>query len=206
MKKGPSESKAPDPLPTLLSIPLAERILAIGRDVRDKTDEFRKIDPHKLAEALGVPSTKRPNYDDWGFTFYAYKRSLEEYADEYGGLSDCVSVIEGKVPSQLFESLVQKSSALGELQLNILTDEERRDFEEALAFKELKLNMENGICCVANYSVQALGGDLLFEADIEDDGDCIDLRTPYDHRDGKFLSLDDCVTDSQLRARDFRRR
>jgi hypothetical protein len=206
MKKGPAESQVPDPLKNLLSMPLEERIVAVGRDVRDKTDEFRKIDPHKLAEALGVPSTKQPNCDDWAFTHYARKQSLEEYADEYGCLSDCLSMIKGKVPVPLFESLLEKSSALDELQLDFLTDEERREFEQALAFEQLKSNMENGICSVAHFSVTLAEHELEFEVDIEDDGSCIDLRTPYDHRDGKFVSLDDCVTDSQLRAKGFRRR
>jgi hypothetical protein len=48
-----------------------------------------------------------------------------------------------------------------------------------------------------HYGVPAVGGDLLFEGVTEDDGACIDLKTPYDQRDGKFLNLDDCVTDSQ---------
>ena len=194
MEDGAAKSQGSDPLHKLLSMPLADRIAAIGEDVQKKTDEFRSVNPHRLAEALGVPTTKRPNRSDWALTNYERKQSLEDYAYEYGCLSDCVSMIEGKVPAQLFESLVQKSSALDELQLDILTDEERREFEEALAFEQLKSNMDNGICCIAHYSVQALGGDLSFEAAIEDDGACIDLKTPYDQRDGKFLNLNDCVT------------
>ncbi len=203
MEDDAAKSRSSDPLQKLLSMPLADRIASVSGDVRTRTDEFCSVHPHRLAEALGVPTTKRPNRSDWAFTDYAQKQSLEEYADQYGRLSDCVSVIEGKVPAQLFESLVQKSSALDELQLDILTDEERREFEEALAFEDLRSNMDNGICCVAHYSVQGHGGDLWFEATIEDDGACIDLKTPYDQRDGKFLNLNDCVTDSQLLDRDF---
>jgi hypothetical protein len=53
------------------------------------------------------------------------------------------------------------------------------------------------MCCIGYYSVQTPSGDSLpFEATIEDDGRCIELKTPYDYRDGKFCNLDDCVTDS----------
>jgi len=161
MEDGQTKSWDSDPLQPLLSMPLAERVAAVTEDVLTKTDKFRRASPHKLAEALGVPTSKRPNTSEWAFTDYARKRTLEEYAYEYGCLSDCVSMIEGKVPAQLFESLVEKSSALDELQLDVLTDEERRGFEEALAFHDLKSNMDNGISCVARYSVPAPDGAML---------------------------------------------
>lgn len=31
--------------------------------------------------------------------------------------------------------------------------------------------------------------ELWFEGDIEDDGECIHIRTPYDYRDGKFCDI-----------------
>jgi hypothetical protein len=58
--------------------------------------------------------------------------------------------------------------------------------------------MCNGICGLAYYSIPSTVGDLLFEALIEDDGACIHLKTPYDHRDGEFTNLDECVTDDLL--------
>ena len=80
---------------------------------------------------------------------------------------------------------------------HFLTTDERALLEEAIAFKELEANQDNGMCCIAYYSVQTPSGDVLsFEATIEDDGRCIELKTPYDYRDGKFCNLDDCVTDS----------
>jgi len=39
------------------------------------------------------------------------------------------------------------------------------------------------------------GIELWFEAVIEDDGSCIDLKTPYDERDGKTMDLADCEID-----------
>jgi hypothetical protein len=51
--------------------------------------------------------------------------------------------------------------------------------------------------CLAHYDVEASSGDRLpFEAFVEDDGACIDLKTPYDFRDKKFVCLDNCLTDS----------
>lgn len=63
-----AKSQSSDPLQKLLSMPLVERITAVSEDVRKNTGEFRKVDPHKLAEALGAPSTKRPDSSDWAFT------------------------------------------------------------------------------------------------------------------------------------------
>lgn len=79
---------------------------------------------------------------------------------------------------------------------DFLTNEERDHLEGAIAMENLELNMSNGICCVARYSIPAPGGILPFEGDIEDDGHCITLRTPYDDRDGRFKDLENCVTES----------
>ena len=52
--------------------------------------------------------------------------------------------------------------------------------------------MSNGMNCIAKYLIKASTIDLLFEGEIEDDGECYSLKTPYDHRDGKFLDLENC--------------
>jgi DNA invertase Pin-like site-specific DNA recombinase len=162
MKGGAAQSQGSDPLQKLISMPLADRIAAVSEDVRKSTDEFRKVNPHKLAEALGVPTTKRPNRSDWAFIHYAWKRSLEEYAYECGKLSDCVFLVKDNISPQLFESLVGKSPALDELQLDILTQEERREFEQALAFDDLKSNMDNDTMNIYLSSLQAKDFELSF--------------------------------------------
>ena len=49
---------------------------------------------------------------------------------------------------------------------------------------------------IARTSVKGTeGNELMFEGLIEDDGDCIDLLTPYDRRDGDFVNLDKCIYD-----------
>ena len=160
-------------------MPLAQRIAAVAEDVQAKKDEFRQIAPHKLAEVLGVPESRRPTRGHWSFISYAWKQSLEEYADEYGGLSELVILIKDKVSARRFQTIVEKSPDLDDLEFDFLTAEERQLFEEALAYEQLQLNMDNGICCVAHHDIPASGSDLCFEAAIEDDGACIDLKTPY---------------------------
>ena len=190
-----------DPLPKLLSMPLVERIAAVAEDVQTETDEFRQIAPHKLAEALGVPESRRPTDRYWSFTDYAHKESLEQYAYEYGGLSDVLVLIKDEVTARRFQALVERSSDFDDLQFDFLTAEERQCLEEALAFEQLRLNMDNGISCIAHHCIPCSAGDLRFEVAIEDDGACIDLKTPYDEREGRFENLDDCVTNDMLRRK-----
>ena len=82
-----------------------------------------------------------------------------------------------------------------ELSFDFLTKIERKKLEEALARKDLEGNMSNGISSVAQFSLGTKRAEICFEGDVEDDGACIYLRTPYDKRDGKFIDLDNCVTD-----------
>ena len=182
-----------DPLKDLLSMPLAEPIAAVANDVRTRRDEFREIDPHDLAEALGVPDSSRPTDHDWFFINYAEKQTLEEYGENF---SELVHLMEGMVSARRFKVLVEKSEGCCDAEFDFLTKKERRNLEEAIALKALESNMENSICCVAHYNISASRPKLRFEAQIEDDGACIDLMTPYDHRDGKLKGLDNCVTNS----------
>ena len=52
--------------------------------------------------------------------------------------------------------------------------------------------MGNGLGYYANQSVKASSGaELDFEATLEDDGSCLEIKTPYDQRDGRFLDTSD---------------
>ncbi len=83
---------------------------------------------------------------------------------------------------------------------HFLTPGERELLEEAIGTEELEANQSNGLGCIARYSIETASGySLSFEGDIEDDGTCITLRTPYDYRDGKFLTLNDCDEPGCLR-------
>jgi hypothetical protein len=138
MTKSVPESIPSDPLQKLLSMPLAERIAAVAEDVRTRRDEFRQIDPHELADALGVPESTRPGTGDrWTFTDYARKESLEEYAGNNDCLSELVLLIKDEVSEQRFQTLVEKSSDLKDYcsdpQFDFLTEEERQLLVEAIA-------------------------------------------------------------------------
>ena len=195
MKK-PAVGIDPAPLKSLLSMPLALRIATVAQDVKTSRDAFRDINPHDLADALGVPDSRRPTDHDWFFTHYAEKQTLEEYGERS---SEIVLWMEGLVSEDRFKDLVEKSANLNSdsaSEFDFLKMKERQNIEELIAEKALESNIENGICCVAHHEIAVSNVKLQFEAYIEDDGACIDLMTPYDERDGKFKNLDNCVTKS----------
>ena len=193
MSKPPSKA-----LSDLLALPLDERIKLIQKDVRTRKDRFAGIEPHALAEALGVPNTKMPGGDGWGITAYAEIKSLDDQAAEQDPVSEFVYLLEGKVTDDRFAVLkkeFEKFDDSPELSFDFLTKIERKKLEEALARKDLERNMSNGISSVAQFSLGTKAKEICFEGYVEDDGACIRLRTPYDKREGKFIDLDNCVTE-----------
>jgi hypothetical protein len=69
----------------------------------------------------------------------------------------------------------------------------RRKKDEYLQMQH-EADQAGGSFCLAHYSIQApQGKKLTFEALIEDDGGCVDLKTPYDDRDGTFTDLSKCL-------------
>jgi hypothetical protein len=197
MKGSPIASK----LQELLALRPAERLEAVVRDLVTREDKFREIEAHDLAMALGVSDSDQPgSASAWNFTSYGVKENVEEYAEMNEPASELVYLIEGKVSTERFRALLKMSANLDEidrLDFHFLTPGERELLEEAIGSKNLRGNQEVGLCCIARYSVETPSGySLSFEAEIEDDGTCSHLRTPYDYRDGSFLRLSDCVTDS----------
>jgi len=193
MSKPPSKA-----LSDLLALPLDERIKLIQKDVRTRKDRFAAIDPHALAEALGVPNSKMPGGNGWGITAYAEIKSLDDQAAEQDPVSEFVYLLEGKVTGDRFAVLKEEFEKLDEspdLSFDFLKKIERKKLEEALARKDLERNMSNGISSVAQFSLGTKAAEICFEGYVEDDGSCIRLRTPYDKRDGKFIDLDNCVTE-----------
>ena len=184
-------------LKELLALPLAQRLDAVHDDLLKRSDKFREIDPHDLAEALGVPQPESPS-GEWSFTRLVEKRSLEDYADT-SSASEVFQEIEGiknKFPNKRLSYLERYYIDAQKSDLGVLTAEERSLLEEAIALRELEEAAEVGMNCFARYSViSPSGGELPFEGDIEDDGACIDLRTPYDFRDDRFIDFENCVTD-----------
>lgn len=194
-----STKDRPKPLSELLAMPLDQRIAAVAKDVRSKRDRYASIDSFDLASALGVEQPEQPA--EWIFTHYAKKQTLEQYAHGRSPVSEFLNYLRDHVSEERFEELTPKFDRLDSLRrprFGFLTKGERLIIEEALDAEELEANMSNGICCVASCSVGEGGNVLFFEGDIEDDGTCITLRTPYDQREGKFIDLSNCVTDDFL--------
>lgn len=180
-------------------MPLKKRIDEVAKDLRNRAPRFRRIDAHDLAEALGIPDHWSPS-GHWSFTRYAHIETLEEFAQNNSPALEIVYLLEDEVPEGRFRVLVKKFEALDAKRkptFEFLTAGERNRLERALAKQQLEAHGSNGMNCIAHYSVRAASGRLLrFEAEVEDDGQCITLKTPYDFKDGGFVNLKDCLTDS----------
>ena len=174
----------------------AKRIQVVADDVRSRADHFRGIYPHYLAEALGVAQPDCPA--DWENICSAEILTLEELeADDLGWFSDWVYMIQDKVDPCRLAIITNEAEQLDKArsrQFDFLTKEEKHLIEIALAERDLKNNLDNGIGTIALYSVGKGEDTLRFEGIIEDDGHCIELLTPYDFRDGKFKNFSNCVT------------
>jgi hypothetical protein len=173
----------------------AKRIQVVADDVRSRADHFRGISPHDLAEALGVPQPDCPA--DWENICSAEILTLEERELDLDEFSFLVYIIRDKVDPGRLAIITNEAEELdkaGSTQFDFLTKEEKHLIEVALAERDLKGKLENGIGTVALYSVGEGEDNLRFEGTIEDDGHCIVLLTPYDFRDGKFKDFSNCVT------------
>ena len=187
-----------DPLQELLAMPLSERIEAVIKDVNSHEDKFKNIDSHALADALGVPEAENPG-EGWSFTRYAMRESIETSAGGHCPASEIMYLIEDKVSPKRFQTLLKNFLTLDAVEnpkFDFLTEPEREQLVDAIAADELESNSSNGMNCIAHYVIETpSGGDLWFEAEIEDDGACIILRTPYDSRDDEFIDLTNCLVD-----------
>lgn len=181
----------------LISRPLPQRLEAIADDVSSGRDRYRAIAPHVLASLLGVNSSKRPD-GDWTFIAYAERRRIEDYVVEIEELETFADYLEDKIPAQRCQELRQlfaRQVEASTLDLSFLTPDERVAIESTLNDRELKKNLENGRCTIAQFKIKTPKLELWFEGEIEDDGACLTLKTPYDRRDGSFRDLSGCVTE-----------
>lgn len=193
-------SKMSDPLHQLLAMPISERIEVVNKDMQMHTDKFKEIYPHDLAEALEVPEADCPNpCEGWLFTRYARKESVETYAESTSPAYEIVYLIEDKVSPERFRTLMNNFQMLEDIEnpkFDFLTEQERELLVESIASKELEGNASDGMNCIAHYIIKTASGDALwFEAVVEDDGACINLRTPYEYRDNMFVNLENCLID-----------
>lgn len=190
--------KIEEALQELLSLPIATRRSAVASDVRRRSPRYRDIPAHYLAAALGVPQSERPS-SDWLFIRYAEIVPVDEYAKNNPPASILVYLIENSVDAKRFQQLLELSVPLDEAEtprFSFLLQNEQDELEHAIAERQLRNNALNGMSCIARYSVKSPSGAVLeFEGDIEDDGACIHLRTPYDKHAKGFRDLTRCVTD-----------
>lgn len=102
------------------------------------------------------------------------------------------------VTAERFQQLLKHSEPLDESDdpsFAFLTKGERSRLEDAIAEKQMQANEANGMNCIARCTVESDSGAVLeFEGDVEDDGACINLRTPYDKRAKRFTDLSRCLT------------
>jgi len=184
-------------LQTLLALSLDGRREAVARDVRRRAPQFSTISAHDLADALDVPEHWRPG-NEWSFTRYAPIVSAEEHARYNSPASELVYLIEDAVSAERFQQLLKDSEPLDDADdpsFAFLTKVERSRLEDAIAEKQMEANESNGMNCIARCSVESDSGAVLeFEGDVEDDGACINLRTPYDKRAKRFTDLARCRT------------
>lgn len=184
-------------LAELLALDMDSRRTAVAKDVRSRSPRYRCIPAHDLADALGIPESRRPG-SEWSFTRYARMMTVEEYAMYNSPASDVIYMIEDSLDPERLEELVRLSEPLDDVdkpRFSFLTRSERNDIEDAIAERQLEANESNGMCCLGHCSVKSpSGAELQFEGDIEDDGHCITLRTPYDKRAKRFVDLSRCRT------------
>jgi hypothetical protein len=173
---------------------LDARIAAIAEDVRSKKDQYRGIDPHELAELLGIDTSRHPDRD-WDFIRFQRRVPFEEIVSVGDGplwmyrLKECVDFARYAEIEAEADAVYDEKK---ELNSEFLTAPEKRTIEQWWMQEKLS----DGGTLLAFFNVRASNGDILkFEAFIEDDGGCIELKTPYDERDGLFTNLDDGVCD-----------
>ena len=184
-------------LAELLAVDMDSRRTAVAKDVRSRCPRYRCIRAHDLADALGIPESRRPG-SEWSFTRYARMMTVEEYAMYNSPASEVIYMIEDSLDPERLEELIRLSEPLDDVdkpRFSFLTRSERNDIEDAIAERQLEANESNGMCCLGHCSVKSpSGAELQFEGDIEDDGHCITLRTPYDKRAKRFVDLSRCRT------------
>jgi hypothetical protein len=177
-----------------LSVP--ERIKAISDDVKSGKDTYKKISAHDLAKLLGIDNAWNPG-DGWSFTRFVWKEPLAEYINRCDPGSEVLACLKGTVKDERFstiEKISEKFDEMGEIDLSQLRKKEIRLIEEACAVRNL--DQLDGGTVIAHSSIKGPRRHRLrFEAFIEDDGSCINLKSPYDDRDGNFTNFKDCVTD-----------
>jgi len=95
---GKTSTKDSDPLEQLLAMELEDRLEAVAKDLKSKSQRYACIDAHSLASALGISDCDRPGSgEDWSFIRYAQIVSVEDHAKMSSPASELVYLIEDQV-------------------------------------------------------------------------------------------------------------
>jgi formylglycine-generating enzyme required for sulfatase activity len=199
IEKRKGKSKKLSPYETLLAMPLEERIEAVARDVRERSDKFRNIDPQDLAWLLEVPlyDLDGLTWPNWDWLYYIKKQSLQKYVRDYENLGEMIEENKHQFDKRRFSMLMKKKEELNDAaMLKLLTEKETRLLTHAYRIVDLEscLNGDRANLVAYYYVQPASGEDLTFEATF--DGFCSfdngTIQGPYDQRDGKFVVLKNC--------------
>jgi hypothetical protein len=184
--------------PDLAKRSLEDRIEAVLEDVKSGADVYRAIPPHQLAELLGINDADEPGGEDgWSFIKYIPREPLADYLERVQCGSEIFDCLKGKVGERrlaTIKKLGDEFDKTGKFDLSLLLKKEVYMIEEAIQAHELD-QLGGGTVIAQRYIKGSHGRWLRFEAFIEDDGRCVDLKTPYDKRDGNFTDLTDCMTE-----------
>lgn len=167
-----------------------QRIIAVAEDLRSKEDRYAGIDAHDLAALLGVPFSESPGGPEWSFIKYVESFSLNDYlsVDNTFCTDAVIEALSRAVPKSRIDEIFNKiepiEGYISSNDLSFLTEKENEVILDVLTQERLEAGWAP---VIARFSTPTVENHVLhFEGDIEDDGTCIDLRTPYDYRDGRF--------------------
>lgn len=180
---------------------LSDRIKLLDADLASGRDEYRSIEVFELAGLLEIPIPP-----DGSWTQYRQHciKSMEEYLDSRGWpeelaeeilgtdsdslLSQCLSgipVSKSSVNASTYQRIATGLFEGGTKFLETLTKDEIDAIRLACAYHDFISDCDNGLNGRSIYSIDSESDLIVFDALIEDDGDCIEMQSPYDIRDGE---------------------
>jgi hypothetical protein len=168
-----------------------DRLNAIADDLTSGNDKYRDIEPYRFAELAGL--TPPPLDDGWTHIYYTNHQDFDELVinqDAEIVFRCAAEYLKGKVDvailTKVEDALSHYENGNHEVDISFLTSKEKKLIE--LGFMEQELHELDAPFVVARTCIGSPKGvELWFEGDIEDDGECLCVRTPYDYRDGEFI-------------------
>jgi hypothetical protein len=175
----------------LESMTMDERIAEVAKDVLSKTDRYKGIAAHDLAELLDVHGPSEIIGRHWERVRYVPFMSAESLLEEFG-VDEMLQLLESALTEERIEQLVEATDGLdAKAALRLLSADEQRAMERA---KQEEDEDSEYIQEVAYCEVPSAHDKLLMFEVLIDDGEVSkDLRTPYDRRDGKVFDLTGCL-------------